>query len=184
MHFICFEKFQKTIDQELLQIKEKKIFNRIWAHDHTVWKDGPSAIGNRLGWLHSPEVMVGAIDQITAFVDEIRTAGYTSALLLGMGGSCLTAEVFRKTFDVKDGYLYLSVLDSTDPGAILEKAETLDPSKTLFLISTKSGGTIETISLMKYFYNKLSRPLVKKRWETTSLPSPIPAVVWRPLQLS
>ncbi len=153
-YFMGFEKFQKTIDHALLQIKEKKIFNRIWAHDHTVWNDDSSEIGNRLGWLHSPEVMVGAIDQITAFVDEIRTAGYTRALLLGMGGSCLAAEVFRKTFDVKDGYLDLEVLDSTDPGAILEKAEGLDPSKTLFLISTKSGGTIETISLMKYFYNK------------------------------
>ena len=153
-YFMGFGKFQKTIDHALLQIKEKKIFDRIWAHDHTVWKDDLSEIGNCLGWLHSPEVMVGAIGQITAFVDEIRTAGYTRALLLGMGGSCLAAEVFRKTFDVKDGFLDLAVLDSTDPEAILKKTERLDPSRTLFLISTKSGGTIETISLMKYFYNK------------------------------
>ena len=153
-YFMGFGKFQKTIDHALSQIKEKKIFDRIWAHDQTVWKDDLSEIGNCLGWLHSPEVMVGAIGQITAFVDEIRTAGYTRALLLGMGGSCLAAEVFRKTLDVKDGFLDLAVLDSTDPEAILEKTEGLDPSRTLFLISTKSGDTIETISLMKYFYNK------------------------------
>jgi glucose-6-phosphate isomerase len=86
-------------------------------------------------------------------VEKVRGDGYTHALLLGMGGSSLAPEVFRKTFGVKDGYLDLAVLDSTDPGAVLAHAERLDPEKTLFIVSTKSGGTVETLSFFKFFYN-------------------------------
>ena len=147
-------KYQAIVDNALLQIKENNIIKRIWEHDHTVWKDDPAEIGNRLGWLHSPEVMTGAVAEITAFVDVVRSVGYTHALLLGMGGSSLVAEVFRFTFGVKDGYLDLAVLDSTDPGAVIEKAKKSEPAKTLYIISTKSGGTMETLSFMKYFYNE------------------------------
>ena len=146
--------FETVVKNRLEKLREKEIPKRIWEHDHTVWKDNPAEISNRLGWLHSPENMVDAVEQIYDFVDEVRGAGYTQALLLGMGGSSLAPEVLRLTFGVKDGYLDLSVLDSTDPGAIQEKAETLNFSKTLFIISTKSGGTVETFSFMKYFYNE------------------------------
>ncbi|HDP99714.1 MAG TPA: glucose-6-phosphate isomerase [bacterium] len=74
-------------------------------------------------------------------------------MLLGMGGSSLAPEVFRLTFGVKEGYLDLQVLDSTMPGAVLNISRNIDPAKTLFIVSTKSGGTVETISFMKYFYN-------------------------------
>ncbi len=155
-------KYQAIVDNALLQIKENNIIKRIWEHDHTVWKDDSAEIGNRLGWLHSPEVMTGAVAEITAFVDVVRSAGYTHALLLGMGGSSLVAEVFRFTFGVKDGYLNLAVLDSTDPGAVIEKAKKSEPAKTLYIISTKSGGTMETLSFMKYFYNETVAALCAK----------------------
>jgi glucose-6-phosphate isomerase len=71
-----------------------------------------------------------------------------------MGGSSLAPEVFRFTFGVRSGYLDLSVLDSTDPGAVLERERSTEPGKTLFIVSTKSGGTVETLSFMKYFYQK------------------------------
>jgi glucose-6-phosphate isomerase len=77
----------------------------------------------------------------------------TSALLLGMGGSSLAPEVFRKTFGVAPGFLDLAILDSTDPGAVLERRRSLDPATTLYIVSTKSGGTVETLSLLKYFYS-------------------------------
>ncbi len=147
-------KFQAVVDGRLKQIRENEIPKRIWEHDHKVWKEDPTEISNRLGWLHSPEIMSDAVDEIYALVDEVRAAGYSHALLLGMGGSSLAPEVFRLTFGVKEGYLNLAVLDSTDPGAVFEKRKTFDPSKTLFIISTKSGGTVETFSFMKYFYNK------------------------------
>jgi len=146
--------FQTSVDSRLQLVKEKEILNRIWKHDHRVWKDDSKEISNRLGWLHSPENMVDAVDPIYAFVDEVRAAGYTHALLLGMGGSSLAPEVFRLTFGVKKGYLDLAVLDSTDPGAVKEKTGNLNPFKTLFIVSTKSGGTVETFSFMKYCYNK------------------------------
>ena len=148
--------FHSTVENALMQIRDLKIMNRIWAHDHTVWKDDPADIINRLGWLHSPDVMKNAIPEITAMVDEVRAAGFTHALLLGMGGSSLAAEMFRFTFGVKEGYLDLAVLDSTDPGAVLTYANGLDFAKSLFIVSTKSGGTVETMSFMKYFYNQIS----------------------------
>lgn len=143
-------------DASLQELSQQDVVNRIWRHDHTVWKDDPAEITNRLGWLHSPEEMTAAIPEITKFVDDARKAGFTSALLLGMGGSSLAPEVFRYTFGIKEGYLDLAVLDSTDPGAVLAAERRSDPAKTLYIVSTKSGGTVETMSFMKYFYNKVS----------------------------
>jgi glucose-6-phosphate isomerase len=107
--------------------------------------------------------MMDNIPEITSFVDEIREAGYTHALLLGMGGSSLGPEMFRHIFGVKAGYLDLAVLDSTDPGAVSGYAENLDPANTLFIVSTKSGGTVETFSFMKYFYNLMAEALGSER---------------------
>ncbi len=147
-------KYQAIVDNALSQIKENNIIKRIWEHDHTVWKDDPKEISNRLGWLHSPEEIIGTADEINAFVDEVRASGYTHALLLGMGGSSMAPEVFRFTFGVKDGYLDLAVLDSTEPSAVLEKTKRFEPAKTLYIVSSKSGGTVETFSFMKHFYNE------------------------------
>jgi len=144
---------QTSVDKALNDLKKHDIMRRIWSGDHTVWGPDPTEISNRLGWLHSPDVMLENLAEITTFVDEVRAAGYTDALLLGMGGSSLAPEVFRLTFGVQPGYLDLSILDSTDPGAVLEFAETLNLKKTLFIVSTKSGGTVETLSFFKYFYN-------------------------------
>lgn len=146
--------YQAAVDSALLKIRDDRIMHRIWEHDYTVWKDKPTEIVNRLGWLHSPEIMTENIPLINAFVDEVRSSGFTQALLLGMGGSSLAPEVFRFTFGVRKDYLDLSVLDSTDPGAVLAKERSIEPGKTLFIVSTKSGGTVETLSFMKYFYNR------------------------------
>lgn len=145
--------YQNLVDSALEKLKKERIVQRIWEHDHTVWKPDPDEISNRLGWLQSPEVMMDTVDSISQFVGEIRAEGFTQALLLGIGGSSLAPEVFRMTFGAKDGYLDLQVLDSTTPGAVLNVSRNIDPAKTLFIVSTKSGGTVETISFMKYFYN-------------------------------
>jgi glucose-6-phosphate isomerase len=148
--------YQGAVDAALAELREERVVERLWAGDHTVWKPEPAEISNRLGWLHSPGVMMEALPEIEAFVDAVRAAGYTHALLLGMGGSSLAPEVFRYVFGVKEGYLDLSVLDSTDPGAVLDYAERLDPERTIFIVSTKSGGTVETFSFFKYFYNRVA----------------------------
>jgi transaldolase/glucose-6-phosphate isomerase len=155
--------YQRTVEKALKELKQQRIISRIWAHDNTVWKPAPTEITNRLGWLHSPKAMNEGVERITAFVEGVRKDGYTEALLLGMGGSSLAPEVLRKAFGVKEGYLDLAVLDSTDPGAILAHAERLNPVRTLFIVSTKSGTTVETLSLFKYFYNRVKDSVGEER---------------------
>jgi glucose-6-phosphate isomerase len=146
--------FLSSIEKTFKKFNSKDIISRIWDVDYTVWKDKSDEITNRLGWLQSPGSTLEVISDINHFVDQVRAEGFTHALLLGMGGSSLAPEVFRKTFNVEKGYLDLYVLDSTEPGAILNREKEIILSKTLFIVSTKSGGTVETISFMKYFYNK------------------------------
>ena len=146
--------FSAQVQRAAERLASERVYERILARDHTVWRPDPTEIANRLGWLDSPRVMRDAIGPIHQFIDAVRADGYTHALLLGMGGSSLAPEVFRAIFGVTDGFLDLSVLDSTQPDAVLAKERTLDPARTLFLPATKSGGTVETLSLLKYFYNR------------------------------
>jgi glucose-6-phosphate isomerase len=148
--------YQFRIDKALDELHAQNVIRRIWQHDHTVWKPDQTEINNRLGWLDCPETMKANIREIDAFVHEVRAGGFTHALLLGMGGSSLAPEVFRLTFGVKEGYLDLAVLDSTDPGAVLAFERNHDLSKTLFIVSSKSGGTVETLSFFKYFFNRVA----------------------------
>jgi transaldolase/glucose-6-phosphate isomerase len=148
--------YQAAVDAALAEMVENRVVHRIWAHDHTVWKPERTEITNRLGWLHTAEVMGENLYRLEDLAEAVRADGYTHALLLGMGGSSLAPEVFRKTFGVKQGHLDLAVLDSTDPGAVLAHAERLDPARTLFIVATKSGTTVETLSFFKFFYNRVA----------------------------
>jgi transaldolase/glucose-6-phosphate isomerase len=148
--------YQATVEGALEEMAANQIVKRIWAHDHTVWKPEPTEISNRLGWLHTAEVMTDNVHRLQALTEAVGADGYTHALLLGMGGSSLAPEVFRKTFGVADGYLDLAVLDSTDPGAVLAYADELDLARTVFIVATKSGTTVETLSFFKFFYNRVA----------------------------
>jgi transaldolase/glucose-6-phosphate isomerase len=148
--------YQPAVDAALAQMAKQKITARIWTHDHTVWQPDPSEITNRLGWLHIAEAMLETVPRLHELAEEARATGYTHALLLGMGGSSLAPQVFRNTFGVKEGHLDLAVLDSTDPGAVLAHADRLDLSRSLFIVATKSGGTAETLSFFKFFYNRVA----------------------------
>ena len=143
---------QATLDK----ISKENWVARIWRHDHTVWNPEPKEITNRLGWLHCPERMIQHVKYLESFVAEIILENrFTHVVLCGMGGSSLAPEVFQKTFGTKPGYLELSVLDSTDPWAMNHVDDTINLDQALFVISTKSGSTIETVSMMKYYYHKL-----------------------------
>ncbi len=148
-----------SVLSKVQQLVDNNIISRIWEKDHTVWSESPEEISNRLGWLDSPFVMREAIEEINSFVDEVRQSRFKKALLLGMGGSSLAPEVFRLTFGVREGYLNLGVLDSTHPEAVKNAAEQFDPAETLYIVSTKSGGTVETISFMKYFFTEAEKKL-------------------------
>ena len=157
--YINDEKINESIIHALSKISDEKIVERIWNKDYTVWDDNPGEISNRLGWLDSVDTTSKAISEINEFVQSVIKEGFTNALLMGMGGSSLAPEVFRLTFGVKAGYLDLAVLDSTHPNAVKNFNDSLEFEKTLFIVSTKSGGTVETISFMKYFYNKTLKKL-------------------------
>lgn len=146
-----------AVQQALTEISGKNILPRIWQKDHTVWQSDPTEISNRLGWLEGPANMLGKLGEIDGFVQQARQDGFKQALLLGMGGSSLAPEVFRLTFGAKEGFLNVQVLDSTDPDAVLQHSEALNVSSTLFIVSTKSGGTVETMSFFKYFYDVAKR---------------------------
>ncbi len=148
--------YQNLVDDALRSIEVERIIERIWQGDHSVWRPQPDEISNRLGWLDIAERMSAELDDINALVQAARDAGYTHALLMGMGGSSLAPEVFRMTFGVQQGYLDLAVLDSTTPGAVLAHDKRLNPARTLYIVSTKSGGTVETLSFFKYFYNRVA----------------------------
>lgn len=146
-------RFEIKVSDTIKEIGHQNLVERLFKKDHTIWSDSPVEISNRLGWLDSPESSLSKIEEIQNFVDEVKSEGIKKALLLGMGGSSLAPEVFSLVFGTKPGYLSLGVLDSTDPEEVLECAEKFPPEETLYIVSTKSGGTVETFSFMKFFYN-------------------------------
>jgi transaldolase / glucose-6-phosphate isomerase len=130
------------------------VAHRIWKKDDTLWGPaGQPEVANRLGWLTIVDTTLEALDDLEGFAREIRDEGFHDVVLLGMGGSSLAPEVIRQSFGEQDGWPSLHVLDSTDAGAIRTIAQRVDLEKTLFLVSTKSGGTIETLSLFRYFWS-------------------------------
>jgi transaldolase/glucose-6-phosphate isomerase len=147
--------YQQIVDEALQEMKRERVIERIWSHDHTVWKPEPNEIVNRLGWLDIANRMQDTLPRLNELKDTLRSSCYKQAVLLGMGGSSLAPEVFMKTFGVQEGYLELTILDSTDPAAIEEISGQLDYPHTLFIVSTKSGKTPETLSFFKYFYTKI-----------------------------
>jgi transaldolase/glucose-6-phosphate isomerase len=129
----------------------------VWAKDESLW-GGPGVpeIGDRLGWLTISDAMAERADELVEFARGCAADGLTDAVLLGMGGSSLAPEVLWRTFGAPEDALALHVLDSTDPAAILDVQQTLDLDRTLFVVSTKSGGTIETLSLFEHFHSLVS----------------------------
>ena len=141
------------VEATMREVEGRGVPQRIWARDHTVWKPDPTEITNRLGWLTVLDAMRERSPALEAFGRGIRDAGFRDVVLLGMGGSSLGPEVLWRTFGSAGGHPRLTVLDSTVPSAVQAVAASIDPAKTLFLVSSKSGGTIEPLSLYKYFRN-------------------------------
>ncbi len=133
---------------------------RLWEADASLWKaddeEHQRVVRASLGWLSVFEGVRDQVAGLTEFVDEVREEGYRSAVLLGMGGSSLAPEVMREVLGVREGFLDLHVLDSTDPAAVLAVEAAVDLETTLFIVSSKSGGTTETASFHAYFYERLT----------------------------
>jgi transaldolase/glucose-6-phosphate isomerase len=147
---------EEAIRERVREATEASVARRVWRKDESLW-GGPGVpeIADRLGWLTITEPMLEAAGELRAFAEACRADGFTDCVLLGMGGSSLGPEVLARSFgDTLDG-LRLRVLDSTDPGAVLDAERAVDLDRTLFLVSSKSGGTIETLSQYRYFRSRV-----------------------------
>ena len=150
------DELEPLVHELVHRAERERVARRIWSKDDTLWGPaGQPEVADRLGWLTAHDTYEDQIDELEAFATEVAEAGYTDAVLLGMGGSSLAPEVLRRSYGAaaQHGRLCLHVLDSTDPGAVLAQERAVDLEHTLFVVSTKSGGTIETISLFEHFWS-------------------------------
>jgi glucose-6-phosphate isomerase len=128
---------------------------RLWRRDHTLWNPSPTEIANRLGWLDLPVSMRSAAAELKQFAAQAIERGFRDVVLLGMGGSSLCGEALRLAFPAREGFLKLHVLDSTVPEAVARVSRAADLAHTLFLVSSKSGGTIEVMSNYRHFRERV-----------------------------
>ncbi|HYH58814.1 MAG TPA: bifunctional transaldolase/phosoglucose isomerase [Thermoleophilaceae bacterium] len=143
------------IAEKAREVKSDDVAQRVWRRDDTLWGEaGAAEVADRLGWLTISEPMLEEAADLEAWVEEVKRDGLTDCALLGMGGSSLGPEVIRASFGPLEHGLRLHVLDSTDAGAVAELERSVDLGKTLFLVSSKSGGTIETLSHFRYFFER------------------------------
>ena len=154
--------YQPDVDATLEELQQRDVVPRIWRKDHTVWEQSPEEISNRLGWLDIASLMGGRIVSLEAFVGEVRDAGFRHVVLLGMGGSSLGPLVLGRTLGAGPDYPEFIVLDSTIPATVRHVTEAIRPDQTLFLVSSKSGGTVEALSLYKHFRDLVEQTVGKE----------------------
>jgi transaldolase/glucose-6-phosphate isomerase len=145
-----------AVEETIREIHDRDALGRIWQHDYRLWEARPDDIADRLGWLTIPDVMEDQVDRLSALVEEVEAEGYERAVLLGMGGSSLAPELFGLIFGREGLDLDVDVLSSTHPDAVWEMAQSVDPLRTLFIVASKSGTTVETLSFFKYFYTRMT----------------------------
>ncbi|MEP6984695.1 MAG: bifunctional transaldolase/phosoglucose isomerase [Chloroflexota bacterium] len=145
----------EAVQTAITKMASDKVNARIWGRDGSVWKDQSNAIHkieNRLGWLDTDKTI--DLARLKDLQNNIKNGSFSHVLLLGMGGSSLAPEVLYQTFGRQAGFPEFHMLDSTDPETIRQVEKAIDVKNTLFIVSSKSGGTIETEMFAKYFYDK------------------------------
>lgn len=150
--------YDEAVRASLDDLQAKDFIRRLWAKDPSLWHEDPAhqaIIRNALGWLSLSEQQIRDVSRLQAFANEVKTAGFTHILLLGMGGSSLCPEVFRMTFGVIRGYPELHVLDSTVPSQVRSFEERVDLERTLCIVASKSGSTTEPLVFQKYFFERM-----------------------------
>lgn len=141
-----------------------KTVERLWARDPGAWGAAQGSadarsIETRLGWLDVGKTMADEVERVRQFGEEIRGEVFTAAYLLGMGGSSLCAEVLRSVFGIAAGFPELTVLDTTDELTLTTAAARMDLARTLFIVASKSGGTVEVASMERFFWEKANGAL-------------------------
>ena len=149
-----------AVDAGLAELESARFCERLWAKDPSIWKDDKEhqrLIRRSLGWLDAPIVSGAALGPVKAFAEAAAADGFRQAVVLGMGGSSLCVEVLRAAFGNTPGRLELLTLDSTHPEAVLTLGKRLDLDKTLFIVASKSGGTVEPNAFFDYFWDLCAR---------------------------
>jgi transaldolase / glucose-6-phosphate isomerase len=144
-----------AVKAEIQAWQEAGKVRRLWERDASLWTGTDEA--SWLGWLGLPEEEIAQLDHLKRAQEDARTGGFDHVLLLGMGGSSLCPEVLRMTFGRVAGFPELHVLDSTDPAQIRSVERRLDPARTLFIVSSKSGTTLEPNIFKDYFFDRVRR---------------------------
>lgn len=144
-----------AVKAALTQAAQDRVVPRLWAKDHRLWKSTPTEISNRLGWLTLTERPALDLTPIEELRLTLRRGRYRDIVLLGMGGSSLGPEVLRLTFGSAKGAPRLWVLDTTVPSTVDAVTRAIAPARTLFIVASKSGGTIEVMSLLAHFESVL-----------------------------
>ena len=145
----------QSVKATLEDWKKNNKVERLWARDASLWTNKDE--GNWLGWLGIVDEQIAHNADFQKIADEIHKAGFTHLVLLGMGGSSLCVEVFGKTFGKKEGYPQVHILDSTDPAQIRTLESKIDITKTIFIVASKSGTTLEPNIFEQYFYEKVKQ---------------------------
>lgn len=148
------EEQTRVLHATLKEWQESGKVKKLWKRDASLWTSEDEALW--LDWLTITDDMRKELDSIKSFAAEIKAAGFTHAVLLGMGGSSLCPEVMSLTFGHIAGYPDLKILDSTDPGQIATLEKSIDLAKTLFIVSSKSGSTLEPNIYKQYFFKKVA----------------------------
>lgn len=155
----------KPVAARISQVQSENFLNRFYSKDPTLWTNdskGQEEVRIRMGWLTSPNTGNALVPELNKFAAEIQKAGYTQALLLGMGGSSLATEVMSLIFRGQVSGMKLTILDSTDPAQILRAEKKHPVASTLFIVSSKSGSTAEVEAMFDYFWKRAERTLGKK----------------------
>jgi transaldolase/glucose-6-phosphate isomerase len=145
------------VTSEITAWAEQGRVRRLWARDASLWTGTDEA--NWLGWLGITEEQIENVTQLKTFAEEVKAEAFSHALLLGMGGSSLCPEVLAKTFGRVAGFPEFLVLDSTDPAQIAAIESRIDYRKTLFIVSSKSGSTLEPNIFKAYFFERAKKVL-------------------------
>jgi len=155
-----------AFEAALRRLKDDGVSQRIAAHDASLWGTAPpraASVRNRLGWLTIASEMLSRTGEIQSLVEDIERAGVRDVVVLGMGGSSLAPAVLGRSIESRRGAPRLSVLDTTDPETIRRLHRSLALESTLFIVASKSGGTIEVAALYGYFRHAMERAVGASR---------------------
>jgi transaldolase / glucose-6-phosphate isomerase len=146
------EALEKDVAAALEEWRSDGKVRWLWRGDASLWTETDEA--KWLGWLGIVDQQLQGVADLQDFAEGVRRAGFTDVLLLGMGGSSLGPEVFAETYGAAPGFPTLHVLDSTDPAQIRHFESRIEPARTLFLVSSKSGSTLEPNIFKQYFFER------------------------------